>query len=382
MAVDSTCVPATVPRLRLQLSASSALLAAAAIFLCALLFRLSPVRGVAITLSAFLLMALPGVLIGIALFGSNLRQQPESLIFGAPLGLALSGYIALMLGYVVRWSAPLIVVALLILTALTGICALRHRFSPLLSCLRPWSSADFSILGGMELAVLGFVAIPFSRVGELTPDGYAYTWLFGFDFILRAAYAASITIGLPIDHIHMAGVPLHMYLVGYVLPAFSSSLSGETVHLHSILLVTETLFDLMFIACLLAFWRLFAKSAKALLATAIVGLIGYSYYGLFVIVRHFAPLLLGPFGTRLQRQFAFGNVSHLYQRLLMVEPQAVLALSVFLFVITVVLSSDRRLEVGLSCVLGLAIGVEFGVDSWLGITLAAWFACVQLIRQW
>jgi hypothetical protein len=35
--------------------------------------------------------------------------------------------------------------------------------------------------------------------------------------------------------------------------------------------------DLVFVGCLLAFWRLFAKSAKALAATAVVVLISYSY---------------------------------------------------------------------------------------------------------
>ena len=296
--------------------------------------------------------------------------------------MMFSGYIALMLGYIAGWSAPLIVVALLILAALTGLCAVGRRRSPLLPCLRPWRSADYSVLGGMGLAVLGFVTVPFSRVGELTPDGHAYTWLFGYDFILRAAYAGSITIGLPIDHIHMAGVPLHMYLVGYVLPAFSYSLCGEAVHLHAILLITEVLFDLVFVGCLLAFWRVFAESSKALLATAVVGLIGYSYYGWFVIARHFARLLPASLATKLQGQFAFGSVSHLFQRLFMIEPQAILALAVFLFVITVVLSTDRPPVVALSCLLGLAIGIEFGIDSWLGLTLAVWVAGVHLMRLW
>lgn len=380
MAGDSTCISPPVPRSQLRLKFPFVLLTAVAILAGALLFRLSPARGVAISLSAFLLMALPGAFIGLALFGWNLRRQPESLIFGVPLGVALSSYVALMLGYLVDWSAPLIVVALLILTALTGICALRYRFSPLLSCLRPWSSIDHSVLGGMALAVLGFVAVPFSRVGELTPDGYAYTWLFGFDFLIRAAHAASITIGLPVDYIHMAGMPLHIYLVGYVLPAFAYSLSNETVHPHAIVLVTAVLLDLVFVACLFAFLRLFAKSTKSLLATAVVALIGYSYYGPFVIARHFAPLFLGPFGTRLQQQFAFRNVSHLYQRSFMAEPYAILALSVFLFVVTVVLSSGKRQGFSVSCLLGLAIGVDFGIDCWLGITLAAWFAGVQLMR--
>ena len=382
MTVSSSHRSALVPRWTLSTATPYILLTSVAIFSIALSFRLSPALGVIATFSAFFLMALPGVFIGMALFGWNVRQHPESLIFGVPLGLMLSGYVALMLGYLGHWSVSAIIPALLVMATLAGLYALRQRRSPLLPTLRPWTASDYSVLGCMGLTVLGFVTIPFSRVGELTPYGHAYTWLFGFDFILRAAYAASITIGLPIDHIHMAGVSLQMYLVGYVLPAFSYTLCGQAVHLQRILLVTEVMLDLVFVGCLLAFWRLFAKSAKALAATAVVALISYSYYGWFVIAHHFARLLPASLAIRLESQFAYGSVSHLFQRLLMVEPQAILALTVFLFVITVVLSADRRLGFALSCFVGLAIGIEFGVDSWLGLTLAAWFAAIQLMRLW
>ena len=127
---------------------------------------------------------------------------------------------------------------------------------------------------------------------------------------------------------------------------------------------------------------MFAKSATALAATAVVALISYSYYGWFVIAHHFARFLPPSLAIRLESQFAFGSVSHLFQRLFMVEPQAIFALTVFLFVLTVVLSADRRLGFALSCFLGLAIGIEFGIDSWLGLTLAAWFAVIQLMRLW
>jgi hypothetical protein len=371
-----------VPRWTLSTATPYILLTSVAIFSIALSFRLSPALGVIATYSAFLLMALPGVFIGMALFGWNVRQQPESLIFGVPLGLVLSGYVALMLGYLGHWSLSAIIPVLLVMATLAGLYALRQRRSPLLPTLRPWTASDYSVLGCMGLTVIGFVTIPFSRIGELTPYGHAYTWLFGFDFILRSAYAASITIGLPVDHIHMAGVPLQMYLVGYVLPAFSYSLCRQAVHLQEILLVTEVMLDLVFVACLLAFWRLFAKSAKALTATAVVALISYSDYGWFVIAHHFAHMLPASLATRLESQFAFGSVSHLFQRMFMVEPQAIVALAVFLFVLTVVLSADRRLGFALSCFVGLAIGIEFGVDSWLGLTLAAWFAAIQLMRLW
>lgn len=66
---------------------------------------LAPIGGVVATYLAFIVMALPGIFVGLALFGWNVREHPESVIFGAPIGLMLSGYLALMSGYMVRWSA-------------------------------------------------------------------------------------------------------------------------------------------------------------------------------------------------------------------------------------------------------------------------------------
>ena len=98
MTVSSSRRSALVPRWTLSTATPYILLTSVAIFSIALSFRLSPALGVIATFSAFFLMALPGVFIGMALFGWNVRQQPESLIFGMPLGLILSGYVALMLG--------------------------------------------------------------------------------------------------------------------------------------------------------------------------------------------------------------------------------------------------------------------------------------------
>ena len=143
----SPYITAPVSRSRLLSVTPYILLTAVATFSIVLSFRLSPALGVVSTFSAFCLMALPGIFLGMALFGWDVRRQPESLIFGVPLGLMLSGYIALMLGYVKHWSAPAITIALLILTALASLYAMRRRRSPLLQCLRPWKSSDFSVLG-------------------------------------------------------------------------------------------------------------------------------------------------------------------------------------------------------------------------------------------
>jgi hypothetical protein len=64
-----------------------------------------------------------------------------------------------------------------------------------------------------------------------------------------------------------------------------------------------------------------------------------------------------------------------------VEPQAVTALAVFLFVVVLTLAAGRRPSMAVTCAIGLFAGIEFGIDSWLALTLAAWFAGVQFLRM-
>src|SRR5579864_9500349 len=172
----------------------------------------APTSALLWTVAGFVLLACPGIFIGLALFGWDIPQHPESVIFGSVIGIALSSFVALLIGFLVRWSASLIIVALLVFAAVAFLLARHYRKAPLVSSFRPWTAADYGLLAAMSLMTLVFTTIPFLRVGELTPKGYAYCWLFGFDFLLRAAYTTSITIQLPPDLIHLSGIPLHMYL--------------------------------------------------------------------------------------------------------------------------------------------------------------------------
>lgn len=366
---------------RPQMTSASLLLSIAAIvYLLVLAFRAAPPLAMVWAWGSFVLFALPGVLVGMGTFGWDVRRHPESLLFGAMIGIGSSGYIALVIGHLYHWSVGLTVVGVVLLTIVALLFALRFRQQPLVT-LRPWTGDDYTVLGAMALVVLAFVTIPLLHVGAKTPDGYAYTWLFGFDFISRGSNIVSILIGLPIEQIHMAGVPLSMYLVSYALPAFAYSAAGPAVRLHEVMILLQLLLDLFLAGCLLSFWRLFAKSKRALLGTAAIALLAYSYYWVVAVARWMAPYLPPHWGTALDSHLPYGEVSHLLQRLFLVEPQAVTALSVFLFVLTITLAAGKRPPLTIVAMIGIFAGIEFGIDSWLALTLAAWFAGVQFLRM-
>src|SRR5712664_2942781 len=65
---------------------------------------------------SFLLFALPGWALGLALFGRQGYRCPEWLICGSALGIGLSGSVAVAVGYLIGWSPGLVIAGLLILT--------------------------------------------------------------------------------------------------------------------------------------------------------------------------------------------------------------------------------------------------------------------------
>ena len=332
-------------------------------------------RAILSTLSTMLVFSLPGVFIGMALFGKPVQTRPESLIFGLAIGLALSEFTVLLLAYVVGWSVPILLIGVLLLALAVACATYRYWHRPLLPGPQVWSVGDYGILTGMGMFLVAFLALPFINCGKLTDLGYAFTWLFGFDFILRSSYAASITLGMPPDFLHLTGRPFRYYLVSYTAPAFAYSASGKAASLNSILLIYALWVDLLFLACLYAFLRHFTANRRAMLLTAIVAMGGYSYYSWYVVAKHLVTKLSASWvASATERNLLnFGDVSHLFQRLFLVEPQAVTGLCVvcvILFVLELVQYKIERYAVG--ALLGLALGIEFGIDALFGLVLIVW----------
>ncbi len=350
---------------------------------CFLVTRIASLEGILYVGATLLVFALPGLFVGMALFGRRFYKRPESLIFGAAIGIALSEFQALAIGYMFAWSVGLILTGLVCLSLVCAALTRTYWDRPLLRATREWESGDYAILLSMSVVLVGFVTIPFLNVGNLAGQEHAYTWLFGFDFLHRSTIAVSITQGLPPDYLHLTGEPLRYYLVSYTLPAFAYSSASKLVPMHSILLLVQLSLSLLFIGCLYAFLRHFIASWKALAWTAMVAMAGYSYYAWYVLAKR-VLLELPEYWTPLldaSKLLQFGDVSHLFQRLFLVEAQALTGLCIFLFVVYVLeLVKYRITSYGLAIVLGLALGIEFGIEGWQALVLLAWFGSVQALR--
>lgn len=324
----------------------------------------------AVTLALF---ALPGCFITPIFFGTSSELRPVRFIVGALFGITLSSYAAIVVGFRYGWSPKFITLAI---AALSCVCALIGRiFRGRLSLpLRPWTTTDHAILAAIGILLVFFFARPALHVGQLTPHGYAYTWLYGFDFVYRSDVIQSMTLHLPPNWSWMTGIPMRMYLVGYAIPAFAYAAAGKAITIHSVLLLTTLFCSFLLLACLYLFLRTLFPQTKVLLFALFAALISCSYYWVYDAAKAF---LLGPNpGFRV-----YGSVSHHLHRTLLVEPQAALATSLLLVVLTLLVLVRYRLNDYLLAVfVGICLGVSFGAEAMQGVIAIGWFGLFYLGR--
>jgi hypothetical protein len=351
-----------------------------------MLFAIGGLHGLFLTTTTFILFCLPGILVGTRLFGPVSWKRPEGWILGSVFGLVSSEFVVLMSSYVLGWKISKLLAALAIFYIIS-VALTRFTLKRRIILTSPeWALRDYSILFAAILAFLIFAALPFFNFGRLTSSGYAYSWLFGFDFILRGSYAASITLGMPPDFLHLTGNTFRYYLVSYTAPAFAYSLGNKNTPVMYLLLSYTLITDLLFIVSLFIVLRHFVRNYRALGWTAFIAMAAYSYYSFYSFV-HLALLNLpqsgGIFGKNhiLFSYFSYNDVSHLFQRPMLVEPQAITGLCVLLciiYVLEVLCYALTRYD--LAFVLGLGLGIIFGIDALLGLITMIWVGTLYFVR--
>jgi len=341
-----------------------------------LCFGIASGAAILYTAATLVLFALPGFFVAPIFFGSDPGVRPESAVIGSVFGIAISSYIAIVIGFLYGWQPKFIALAIM---GLACVCAaVRYSVKDRLYLpVRKWTRIDYSILAAMGLVLALFTASPALHVGKLTSHGYAYTWLYGFDFVYRSDVIQAMTTKLPPDWFWMTGVPLRMYLVGYAMPAFAYAASGKAIALHSVLLLMTLCSSLLMLACLYIFLRTLFSETKVLLSAIFVTLFAYSYYWFYDV--------LNAFLIRLGHGFHFSgsvsSVSHHFQRTFLVEPQAALATSLLLIVLSLLALVRYRLnDYALAVFLGICLGVSFGMEAMQGLLAIAWFGFFYLGR--
>ncbi len=334
-----------------------------------------------------LLTALPGWSLGYILGGRQWLGRVEFWAAGAVAGWAISGYLLLIVGYLsggVRLWPLWILTPLLLLGAI--IFNRSDRPAPGYH-LGEWKRNQWRVLTLTLAIVMVFITRPFITVGSLTPDGYAYPWLFGFDFTNRVSIAANGAVSLPPNYFHIYGETFYYYMLTYIHPIAFKLMMNSGVEMFSTLLMWCVNLAVCFTVLLVALLRLFVRRWKALLLAILTIFVGYSYYWTYLAVKTYARANPDQFPATVGDGFWMGysNVSHLVYRYFLVEPQTVLALAILLPVLGYFLLTRGHLrQITAGCGIGFALGIVFGVDAlttlWVGMGIGV-LAIADLIAS-
>lgn len=158
------------------------------------------------------------------------RDSPSrlglSLLFGAPLGYAMSSLV-LLGAWVAGWQAPV----LLVVSPMVAL-AVATLTPSLGSTLRVPQLTSRDVVGVSLLVVLAMAIIwrPYSQVGIDLPEGRAYRAYFTADFVWAMAVVSEVSKGdvLPANPFHLE-LPLHYYWLAHLLPALEHRMFGRMV---------------------------------------------------------------------------------------------------------------------------------------------------------
>ncbi len=318
-----------------------------------------------------LIAAVPGWALCLFFDPDSRVHRVEFWAGGAIIGWAINSYLLLVVGYLVG-TVQLWPVWLLGLSAgVGGVIGWRRLCRAAVFNWPELRRGELRVVAFAVAVVAVFIARPFLSVGSLTPDGYAFPWLFGFDFTNRVSIAANAAVGLPPEFFHIHGETFHYYLLTYMFPVAFKQFTGGSAEMYAALVLWCVNLALVFTALLVAVLRLIARSTKALWATVLTVFVGYSFYWMYVATKSYAQTHPGQFPAAVGdgSWMTYSNVSHLIYRYFLVEPQTVLGLAVLLPALGYFITNRgqlRHLSAGLG--IGLALGVVFGADA----LLTAW----------
>ena len=217
------------PRRGIALPAVALLLSVAVI---ALAVRLGDGPGGLAYLLLYLLLLVPGLPVGFALFGS---RHAAGWIAGALIGYASSAVVLWIPAEFHLTSRAWLPSAW---AALTTVTLLLFRVGRVLVPLPAWQRADTTALLCALLVVPVLLAGPFSRVGEKDSDGSRrYRAYFTADFLWHVALTAELAkVDTPIRNPYLERRGLNYYWAYFVPPAMIARMLREAESIEACLL--------------------------------------------------------------------------------------------------------------------------------------------------
>ncbi len=321
--------------------------------LCAGLFFIADTKIVAEVIAGYAFFIVPGYV-----YFSIRGDRPFlALVYGTPLGIAVTGLVILIIVAKVGWHIPALLLGYVGIVALLALLASlsKKKNGDLLPGDVPVIPVSIGLLVAFYL--MAVITVPFANAGVLTDKGYALTGLFGHDYILRALTAVALSHGVPPDNYYYAGMKMHnYYFLWYTLPAFIYNLGGRADDIRKIVSVVSILNIPFF------FSILFLKLAEMVtdgnrdvilkkrrfLLVASVPLFFCSYHWVFFLLKWIATRVDIALLNALAGQMSYTSQS--WTRIILFEPQFPLAVMMIILVMMII--RERP-----SCPRGIALGL-------------------------
>ncbi len=311
------------------------------------------------------------------------RDSPSrlglSLLFGAPLGYAMSSLV-LLGAWVAGWQAPV----LLVVSPMVAL-AVATLTPSLGSTLRVPQLTSRDVVGVSLLVVLAMAIIwrPYSQVGIDLPEGRAYRAYFTADFVWAMAVVSEVSKGdvLPANPFHLE-LPLHYYWLAHLLPALEHRMFGRLVRLDTLLLANATLAAVVFVTFLYGLARHLTRAGPAVLG-CMFAILCTSAEGLYALVDlwwHGLPLsLVRYYNIDALSRWVFGTLPvDGLQRLLFYQPQHQLGYALALTGLTVMVQQFARPRVVAAGFAGVAIGAAFLLSTFSALMVSTMVGVVGL----
>jgi hypothetical protein len=299
----------------------------------------------------------------------------EGFVWGTISGIALASLMTSVIVFVTGWNLLVIFGSVTVLPALLLSMLIKRVGSK--NRLQTGRDLDLRILLLALIVVTLFFYFPFKNLGARVDDKYLYAWLFGHDFINRMVHVNSLSLGLPLDSFFFSGEKLSYYWLAYVYPALIRNVTWINLDLKQILQVTQLFYSLLTTAGLAIFLNRFVDQRRLLIVLMVLAFCCYSYVGLLVsawegLKSVYGPMSLHFLGYDLAR---FSRFSHTFYRFFLVEPQSTLGIAIMLMILAFYDKKGRYYEF---IIVGLLLGLLFGVEATNGIMVILWFAGMTL----
>lgn len=293
--------------------------------------------------------------------------------FGPLLGIALSS-VSLLAFWAAGARGPWILVAAPLLVCPLALAAPRvqGRWLPITP-----SRADLLPLMVLLGLVPLLVALPFSHVGTLLPEGEAYRAYFTADYVWRRAVVVELAKGdfLPLNPFFLRD-ELHYYWLPHLLIAVEYRWLYDRVNVNELLLVNSVVIDFAFVTFLYGIGRLFIGRPAFVAAGVACSILFSSFEGLYGIWDHLrvgAPLwLLRNFNVdAITRWLLDAMPIDGLQRLLWYQPHHALGYAMGFLGLLAVARRARRTDPAVFAVAGTLLAMSTLISSFGGLMLTS-----------